>query len=245
MSSRSPERARRLSDPRYSIVADDGQWLTGDRAWGKRTDAVVFASPLQAARVLAEIVGDVFALDAPMIVEADPARGFPAVLEPCAACEQTGRAQDSLYEMVRRCRSCHGYGERAIWALNVVQLHYGGLFDSRSADGALHLVRNAVNGGCPGPLLCGIDFRAEDGPGYSVGGGVAGPGVNRTSCPACCEQARLLFAGLPVCGLMRGDTIADDVGVAHVDHWLPLGENIIAAKRQAARERRQAREASC
>lgn len=56
-----------------------------------------------------------------------------------------------------------------------------------------HLVRS-VNGGTPGPTMCGLTrfdsapgAKDADLPGWSMGGGVSGPGVEQVPCPACFE----------------------------------------------------------
>jgi hypothetical protein len=94
----------------------------------------------------------------------------------------------------------------------LVTLQFG-----RPADGcAVHLVRWAERG-TPGPTLCGIDRFAKDGPGWSVGGGVSGPGIIHTPCPGCAETARAEFSGLEITGLGARE-MAEVLGVPW-SHW--------------------------
>lgn len=92
-------------------------------------------------------------------------------------------------------------------ALVTLQFSWGGLLDSRPADGQMHLVRE-TNRGTPGPTLCGIDRFAKDAPGWSVGGGVSGPGITHTPCGGCVAVARETFRGLPVTGLASDLVVA-------------------------------------
>lgn len=86
-------------------------------------------------------------------------------------------------------------------AFKTLQLSWGGWFDSRPADGYMaHLVR-ATQRGTPGPTLCGYDRFAKDGPGWSVGGGISGPGIVHTPCEGCARQAVANYPELPVSGL--------------------------------------------
>lgn len=88
----------------------------------------------------------------------------------------------------------------AVRALSTLQFSWGGLFDGRPADGyTVHLIR-FTNRGTPGPTLCGIDRFAKDGPGWSVGGGMTGPGIVHTPCGRCVEVAAQEFPGLPIRG---------------------------------------------
>lgn len=99
-------------------------------------------------------------------------------------------------------------------ALCTLQFSWGGLFDGRPADGyAVHLVRQKACGGTPGPTLCGIDRFAEDAPGWSVGGGLSGPGITHAPCPGCATAAREQFPGLPVAGMVGAAEMAAEVGV--------------------------------
>lgn len=64
-----------------------------------------------------------------------------------------------------------------------------------------HLVRRNEKGGTPGPTLCGLTrfderdpetwalIEKADLPGWSVGGGVFGPGVEQVECQACAAVA--------------------------------------------------------
>jgi hypothetical protein len=84
--------------------------------------------------------------------------------------------------------------------LATLQFSWGGLFDATPADSLVHLVRGTVSG-TPGATLCGIDRFAKDAPGWSVGGGIDGPGMVHTPCPGCVEAARHDFPGLLVKGM--------------------------------------------
>jgi hypothetical protein len=55
--------------------------------------------------------------------------------------------------------------------------------------------------GAPGPTLCGIDRFAKGGPGWSLGGGVTGPGYRHEACPGCVSVARRRYPDLPVVGM--------------------------------------------
>jgi hypothetical protein len=90
------------------------------------------------------------------------------------------------------------YGE--VTELHTLQFHWGGLFDSKPADGLAHLVR-VTKRGTPGPTLCGIDRFGKNGPGWSVGGGVSGPGITHTPCEGCVTYARQHFPALPIAGM--------------------------------------------
>lgn len=105
--------------------------------------------------------------------------------------------------------------------LSTLQFSWGGLFDSRPADGKAHLVRGAKRG-TPGPTLCGIDRFAKDGPGWSVGGGVSGPGITHTPCEGCVAEARKTYPGLPITGL-ASDVIAEQLGARHYRHSADIG----------------------
>jgi len=100
-----------------------------------------------------------------------------------------------------------------ITALCTLQFSWGGLFDGRPADGyTVHLVRQAATG-TPGPTLCGIDRFADDSPGWSVGGGISGPGITHKPCPGCATAAREQFPGLPVTGSVGAKEMAAELGV--------------------------------
>lgn len=82
-----------------------------------------------------------------------------------------------------------------------LQMSWGGLFDSRPADGYMaHLVRSTKRG-TPGPTLCGIDRFAKDAPGWSVRGGISGPKITHTPCDGCVAKAAANYPDLPVGGL--------------------------------------------
>lgn len=101
-----------------------------------------------------------------------------------------------------------------ITALRTLQFSWGGLFDGRPADDyAVHLVRQKRGGGTPGPALCGIDRFAGDAPGWSVGGGLTGPGIIHKPCPGCAGAAREQFPGLPVAGSVGAREMAAELGV--------------------------------
>jgi hypothetical protein len=98
--------------------------------------------------------------------------------------------------------------------LATLQFSWGGLFDATPADSLVHLVRGTVRG-TPGPTLCGIDRFAKDVPGWSVGGGIDGPGMVHAPCPGCAEAARSDFPGLPVQGMAcLSKPMATALGVA-------------------------------
>ena len=92
-------------------------------------------------------------------------------------------------------------------ALATCQFSWGGLFPSKKTDvdPRIHLVRMAATGGTPGPTLCGIDRFAEGAPGFSIGGGVTGPGIEQGPCPGCEQAAARNYAAAPV----WGSTFAD------------------------------------
>lgn len=90
-------------------------------------------------------------------------------------------------------------GSLPVLALETLQFSWGGLWDGRLADGLVHLVRNTGRG-TPGPTLCGVDRFAKDGPGFSVGGGISGPGIALAACGGCVESALREFPMLPIRG---------------------------------------------
>lgn len=59
----------------------------------------------------------------------------------------------------------------------------------------VHLVRGTATG-TPGPTLCGIDRFAADAAGWSMGGGIHGPGVVQVPCAGCVATARDQFPGM-------------------------------------------------
>lgn len=83
-------------------------------------------------------------------------------------------------------------------ALASLQFTSGGLFDGKSADKRIHLVRKTDNEGTPGGTLCGIDRFVKGGPGWSVGGGISGPGVEVMACPGCEAVAERDYSAAPV-----------------------------------------------
>jgi hypothetical protein len=102
--------------------------------------------------------------------------------------------------------------EQEIVGLTTLQFANGGMFTAEPADGLVHLVRTNKRAGTPGPTLCGIDRFAPGSPGWSVGGGVTGPGYVHVPCDGCVEVARRDFAGLPICGMRElRDPIAEAV----------------------------------
>lgn len=100
-----------------------------------------------------------------------------------------------------------------IVALSTLQFTHGGLLDATRTDNLVHLVR-AHRTGTPGPTLCGIDRFAPTTPGWSVGGGVDGPGMVHTPCPGCVTVARDQFPGLPIAGMKPvAEPVAAALGV--------------------------------
>jgi hypothetical protein len=85
--------------------------------------------------------------------------------------------------------------------LMTLQFLNGGLFDSKPVDDyTVHLV-TATTKGTPGPTLCRLDRFHPQSAGWSVGGGISGPGIVHKPCPGCSEVARTRFPGLEVTGL--------------------------------------------
>lgn len=106
--------------------------------------------------------------------------------------------------------------------LATIQLAWGGLLDSRSADDLAHLVRGTATG-TPGPVLCGIDRFAKDGPGFNVGGGVTPHGVIFDACPGCVAAAKDRFPGLPVAGMPSMATrLAEVLDVPRYGHSMDV-----------------------
>lgn len=64
----------------------------------------------------------------------------------------------------------------------------------------VHLVRKVVDGGTPGPTLCGLDRFAKTSPGWSVGGGISGAGIELAPCQACETVAWNDYTAAPVWG---------------------------------------------
>ncbi|ALY08900.1 hypothetical protein GALAXY_56 [Arthrobacter phage Galaxy] len=71
-------------------------------------------------------------------------------------------------------------------------------FSLRVLVGEIHLVRMVANGGTPGPTLCGLDRFAAGAPGWSVGGGVTGAGIELKPCRGCEEVAGRDYPAAPV-----------------------------------------------
>jgi len=81
--------------------------------------------------------------------------------------------------------------------------------------------RPGLAGGTPGPTLCDIDRFFPDGPGWSVGGGVMGPGMKFHACYLCGQVARRDFPGLAISGsLQLAQAFAADTGVPLAGHLL-------------------------
>lgn len=100
--------------------------------------------------------------------------------------------------------------DNAVRALVSLQFGWGGLFDGRPADGYNICLIRSTNSGTPGPTLCGIDRFAKDAPGWSVGGGISGPGIVHNACPGCVQAAIAEFPDVPV----RGSVGAAEVRAA-------------------------------
>ena len=106
---------------------------------------------------------------------------------------------------------------RPIAGLVTLQFISGGLFDGEPVDDyTVHLI-TATDRGTPGPTLCGIDRFREDSAGWSVGGGISGPGIAHKPCRACADKARDGFPGLEVTGL-GAQEMAGVLG-APWSHW--------------------------
>ena len=101
--------------------------------------------------------------------------------------------------------------------LVTLQFLSGGLFDGKPVDGyAVHLIRSTKRG-TPGPTLCMIDRFHPRSAGWSVGGGVSGPGIVHKPCPGCTEAARDQFPGLAITGI-GAEEMAAALGVPW-SHW--------------------------
>lgn len=214
----------------FAVVDRSGRWLsslrgpTGQPIWGEHADALRFDLLDDAWDAVASFQPDLWKHEGAHVRPWDVAEGYRAFVEPCTWCSLTGRQPENNPYFLeqgfqeRVCLSCWGYGKHAIVGLSTVQLSWGGLLDGKPHDAAIHLVRSSLNG-APGPLLCGIDFRAKDGPGYSVGGGCSGPGWENASCPGCVTAARESFPGLPVFGSVGGRELAAALGVVNRSTW--------------------------
>ena len=101
--------------------------------------------------------------------------------------------------------------------LVTLQFSSGGLSDGKPVDDyTVHLVRH-TKGGTPGPTLCNLDRFHPKSAGWSVGGGLSGPGIIHKPCPGCTEAARTYFPGLEVTGLGARE-MAEALGVPW-SHW--------------------------
>lgn len=124
--------------------------------------------------------------------------------------------------------------DREVVYLETLQFSWGGLFDSRLADGGLiHLVEHYYSGA--GPALCGIDRHAKDSPGWSLGGGLSGPNIPQIPCEGCVAVAKEKFADLPIGGGCGSKVIAEAIGTDHYDH----GGRVPAIREEQARRRRE------
>jgi hypothetical protein len=101
-----------------------------------------------------------------------------------------------------------------VTSLVTLQFSLGGLFDAEPTDNLIHLVRRTSQG-TPGPTLCGINRFGPDAPGWSVGGGVSGPGIILTPCQGCAQTARADYSGLPVNGSVGGREMANHLEVTY------------------------------
>lgn len=91
--------------------------------------------------------------------------------------------------------------EHPVVGLSTLQFHVGGLFDAKPVDDCrVHLVRETETG-TPGPTLCGIDRFHPQSAGWSVRGGVSGPGIKHVPCEGCAATRAADFPELPVRGL--------------------------------------------
>lgn len=100
-----------------------------------------------------------------------------------------------------------------IVALCTLQFASGGLIGARPVDDyAVHLVRQNARQGTPGPTLCGIDRFYPDSAGWSVGGGISGPGITHKPCPGCAAAAEAEFPGLPITGSIGAREMAAVLG---------------------------------
>lgn len=107
-------------------------------------------------------------------------------------------------------------------ALATLQFTRGGLFDGKPADKRIHLVRKIEDGGTPGGTLCGIDRFAKDAPGWSVGGGISGPGVEVMACPGCEAVAGRDYSAAPVWGSTFADLFRKHRKAPHSVRNLPV-----------------------
>lgn len=76
-------------------------------------------------------------------------------------------------------------------------------------------------------------------PGWSVGGGVSGPGIRMAPCPGCVKAARSDFPGLPVAGMREAsDPIAAAIGTEVYGHSFDVPA--LRAERDRMRDAREA-----
>ncbi|MFJ4168363.1 hypothetical protein ACIPY3_02520 [Paenarthrobacter sp. NPDC089714] len=106
-------------------------------------------------------------------------------------------------------------------ALATLQFTSGGLFDGRPADKRIHLVR-MTDSGTPGPTICGIDRFDKNGPGWSVGGGISGPGIEAMACPGCEAVAQRDYSAAPVWGSTFADLFRKHRKAPHSVRNLPV-----------------------
>lgn len=119
----------------------------------------------------------------------------------CADCGWTGKPWNPKQAPGIQMTGGRCPKDRTVTALATLQFGRGGLLDGKPVDGyAVHLIRSTPNG-TPGPTLCGYDRFAPGSAGWSVAGGVSGPGIEHVPCPGCRDTARAEFPGVPVYGL--------------------------------------------
>jgi hypothetical protein len=208
----------------FAIIDRRGYWLT-PTGWGEHRDAKRFNELLDAATAASDLSANYSIFDRPAARPWDVAEGYRAVVEPCTTCQGTGREPETCRIDRKRgwteraCLSCNAYGTRAIFALNTVQFTRGGVINGTPVGDTMHLVRKSLNGfdGSPGPLLCGIHFRAKGVPACCVGGGYVGPSWTTTPCTGCASAARADFTGLPVFGDVGAPEMAALIGADHRD----------------------------
>jgi hypothetical protein len=106
---------------------------------------------------------------------------------------------------------------RPITSLATLQFAWGGLLDSEPTDFLVHLLRRDDRGGTPGPTLCDIDRFDPVGPGWSVGGGVSGPGIELSACERCVAVAHRDYPGLTVgtCTQPFSGVVVEALAAAH------------------------------
>lgn len=125
---------------------------------------------------------------------------------PCGHVETTQAMREEARAFAAARGPVTGDG-RLVVKLSTLQWSVGGLFDSKTVPGwDVCLVTAVERGGTPGPTLCGIDRFRKDPPvpGWSVGGGVRGPGIENKACKGCAAVAREKYPDLPVYGTFSG-----------------------------------------